>query len=65
MIKRQPCKSLGIVFQEEGTGCTKAWREESLAKGEKKALVAGLGWIEKEKRGKGLQLGKHEVLKTL
>ena len=68
MIKGQPCKSLGIVFQEEGTGCAKAWREESLGsfKGEKKRHL----WLDwggwKKKRGKmGYKLGKHEVLKTL
>lgn len=68
MIKRQPCKSLGIVFQEEGTGCAKAWREESLGifKGEKEGTCGWTGVDRKRKeREKGYKLGKHGVLKTL
>ena len=54
MIKGQPCKSLGIVFQEEGTGCAKAWREESLGsfKGEKKGTCGWTGVDGRRKEGK-------------
>ena len=54
MIKRQPCKSLGIVFQEEGTGCAKAWREESLGsfKGEKEGTWGWTGVDKRRKEGK-------------
>ena len=54
MIKRQPCKNLGTVFQEEGTGCAKAWREESLGgfKGGKEGTCSWTGVNGRRKKGK-------------